>query len=86
MFGREGHDALTNKVYQFYRQTCFEPVSIKDTKSQENRRSQEAISILEKNSTTKKLKGRMVFNGKLAREWLSMEDTSSTTASLEANF
>ena len=42
--------------------------------------------ILEKNRTTKKLKGRMTSNGEQTREWLSREDTSSTTASLEAFF
>ena len=38
--------------------------------------------ILEKNNT-KEVKVVMVFNGKPTRKWLSREDTSSTTASLE---
>ena len=38
--------------------------------------------ILEKNNT-KEVKVVMVFNGKPTRKWLSREDTSSPTASLE---
>ena len=71
---------------QLYRRTCFDPIYIKDLTPQEKRRAQEAIIILEQNSTTKKLKWRMVFNGKPTREQLSREDTSSPTTSLEAIF
>ena len=42
--------------------------------------------ILYKNSTIKIFKGIMVFNGKPAIEWLSREDASFTTESLEAIF
>ena len=38
------------------------------------------MMIPEQNSTTKKLKGRMVFNGKPTRECFSKEDTSSPMA------
>ena len=38
----------------FYTQTWFEPISIKNLKPQEKRRAKEAIIILEQNSTTKK--------------------------------
>ena len=79
-FGREGRDALNKYMDQIYRLTCFEPIAIKDLIPQEYRRSQEDIMILDQNSTTKKLKGRMVFNGKLTREWLSVDDNSSPTA------
>ena len=42
--------------------------------------------ILEKKTTLKKLKGGMVLNGKLTRQWLSKDDTSSTTESQEDIF
>ena len=65
---------------QLYRQKFFDPVYIKDLTQQYKRRAHEAIIILEQNSTTKKLKGIMVFNRKPNREWLSREDNSSPTA------
>ena len=71
---------------QLYRQTCFEPISIKYFMPQDNIRAREDIIIPEQNSTTKKLKGIMVFNGKPTIEWLSSEDNSSPTVSLEAIF
>ena len=69
---------------QFYRQTYFYSISIKVLKPHEKRRDNEAIIILEKNDTTKKPKGRMGFNGKPTREWLSRDENSNTTASLES--
>ena len=71
---------------QVYRKTCFEPIYIKYLTTQEKRRVQEDIIILEENSTTKKTKRRMVFNGKPTRMWLSREDNSSTTESLDDIF
>ena len=40
--------------------------------------------IPEQKSTTKKLTGRIVFNGKTVRKWFTREGTSSPTSSLEA--
>ena len=39
-FGREGCDALTKEMDQIYRQTCFDPIYIKELTPQENRGSQ----------------------------------------------
>ena len=61
---REGCDALTKKMDKLNMQTCFVPICIKDLKPQYNRISKEDIIILEKKSTTTKLKVRMVSNGK----------------------
>ena len=56
MFGRKGCGALTNYMDQLYRWTFSDTISIKYLIPQENRRAQEAIMILEHNSTTTKLK------------------------------
>ena len=45
-----------------------------------NKRVQEAIMIMEKKNTKKE--GRILFNGKPTREWLSRKDILSTMASL----
>ena len=83
-FVREGHDALTKEMDQLYRRTYFETIYIRYLETKEKRRSQEDKIILNKNITTKKTEGRMVSNVKPTRQWLSREDTSSPTASLQA--
>ena len=51
----------------------------------ERQRTQDAMMLLaEKNSG--EIKGRCVYKGNGTRDWLSREDTSSPTASLEAIF
>ena len=54
--GREGSDALTKYMDQIYSQIVFEPIYITDLSSQESRRSQEGIIILEQKSTKKNSK------------------------------
>jgi hypothetical protein len=49
----------------------------------ERRKAQQASVFLgEKRDGT--VKGRMVYNGKPTREWLSREDSASATAALES--
>ena len=43
---------MTKEMGQIYRQTCFEPVSIKQLTPQDKIRAQEAIMILDQKSTT----------------------------------
>ena len=83
-FGQKGRNELTKEMEQLCRETCFVPISIKKLDPHYKRRAQEDIMILKQKSTTKKTKGRMVFNGKPTRERLSREDTSSPMESLEA--
>jgi hypothetical protein len=50
---------------------------------EERRKSVDALMFLgEKRDTS--IKGRMVYNGKPTRKWLSREDASSPTAALES--
>ena len=53
-FGREGCGALTKDMDQLCKQTCFKPIYIKYLKLWQNRRAQEAITILGQKSTTTK--------------------------------
>eukprot|EP00980_Cylindrotheca_fusiformis_P030969 scaffold25690_cov333-Cylindrotheca_fusiformis.AAC.1 len=54
-------------------------------KPSEKRKAMEALMFLtEKRDGT--IKGRMVYNGKPTRDWLSREDAASPTASLEGVF
>eukprot|EP00980_Cylindrotheca_fusiformis_P020847 scaffold7835_cov53-Cylindrotheca_fusiformis.AAC.2 len=81
VFGDKGKKAATKEMDQLYKRNCFEPVSIKDMKPSKKRKAMEALMFLtEKRDGT--IKGRMVYNGKPTRDWLSREDVASPTASL----
>jgi hypothetical protein len=85
LFGERGRDGVNKEMAQLHQRGCFTPVSVKDMTASERRKAQEALMFLtEKND--KRVKGRMVYNGKLTREWLSQEDSSSPTAALESIF
>jgi hypothetical protein len=82
-FGQKGSDAATKELKQLHDRVCFEPISIADMSQSEIRKSMEALMLLtEKRDGT--IKGRMVYNGKPTREWLSREDSTSPTVSLES--
>ena len=86
VFGEAGKVAALKEVDQLYKRSCFTPINVKDLSNRERRKAQVAIMLLTKKTLTKEIKGRMVFNGKPTREWLSKEDTSSPTATLESIF
>jgi len=83
VFGARGKKASTKELDQLYRRNCFTPVSIKDMTIEERRRAQVALMFLtEKRDGS--VKGRMVYNGKPTREWLSREESASPTAATES--
>jgi hypothetical protein len=83
IFGQKGRDASKKKMDQLHRRRCFTPKSIAEMTQIEQRKAQQALMFLgEKRDRT--VKGRMVYNGKPTREWLSREDSVSPTAALES--
>ena len=81
-FGERGRAAAIKELSQMDKRTCFTPISVKDLTPIERKRAMEALMFLgEKRSGV--VKGRMVYNGKPTREWLSKEDAASPTATLE---
>jgi hypothetical protein len=83
VFGQKGHDASMKEMDQLPRRSCFTPAPIKTMTQAEQRKAQVALMFLgEKRDGT--IKGRMVYNGKPTREWLSREDSASPTAALES--
>ena len=83
LFGDRGKEASKKELDQLCRRNCFTPISISDMTVEERRRAQVALMFLtEKRS--KEVKGRMVFNGKPTREWLSREESASPTAATES--
>jgi hypothetical protein len=69
-FGKSGHDAALKEIDQLHQRTCFEPISVKDLSPEEKARAMVALMFLaQKRDAT--IKGRLVYNGKPSREWLS---------------
>ena len=78
-----GKKAAHKEMDQLHQRNCFYPMAIADLTPDEHRKAVEALMFLtEKRDGT--IKGRMVYNGKPTREWLSREDSASPTASLES--
>jgi hypothetical protein len=69
--------------YTLHQRTCFAPLNIKDMKTSEQKKAQQALMFLTE-KRDKSVRGRMVYNGKPTREWLSREDAVSPTAALES--
>jgi hypothetical protein len=83
VFREKGHDASKKEIDQLHKRTCFAPLKVKEMKPSERKKAQMALMFLtEKRDKT--VKGRMVYNDKPTREWLSREDAASPTAALES--
>ena len=84
-FGTKGKNATPKELHQLHDRVCFEPISVNSMSPNVKKKAQEALMFLtEKCDGT--IKGRMVYNGKPTREWLSKEDSASPTVSLESLF
>ena len=80
-----GKEAAIQELTQLCKRNCFSPVSIKDmTRTGENK-AQEALMFLSEKKDGS-IKGRMVYNGKPTREWMTREDVASPTAATESVF
>lgn len=85
VLGDRGKVAATSEMDQLYQRNCFEPILVSKMSPSERRKAQEAFMFLtEKRDGS--IKGRMVYNGKPTREWISKEDSASPTASTESVF
>ena len=82
-FGEGGHVAASSELNQLHRRNCFTPISINELTASERKKAQEALMFLTE-KRDQSIKGRMVYNGKPTREWLSREDSASPTAALES--
>jgi hypothetical protein len=83
IFRQKGPDAFKKELNQLHRRSCFTPKSIAEMTQIEQRKPQQALMFLgEKRDGT--VKGRMVYNRKPTREWLSREDSASPIAALKS--
>jgi len=75
MFGEKGRKAAGKELDQLHQRNCHMPIDVKDLTPKEKAQAMGALMFLqEKKDGT--MKGRMVYNGKPTREWLSREDSS----------
>jgi hypothetical protein len=82
-FGDKGAQAATKELDQLHQRNCFTPIDVSKMTPSEKKKAQQALMFLtEKRDGT--VKGRMVYNGKPTREWMSREDSASPTVSLES--
>ena len=82
-FGLRGEEAASKELDQLHQRNCFNPIDVALLTPSEKKKAQMALMFLtEKRDGS--VKGRMVYNGKPTREWLSKDDAASPTASLEA--
>ena len=83
VFSKKGHEASAKEINQLYWRNCFSPISVESMTTGERRKVMTALMCLTKKCDST-IKGRMVYNGKPTREWLSREDLASPTATLES--
>jgi hypothetical protein len=83
LFGKRGEDGAMKEMAQLHNRVCFRPIDVSTLTIEEKRKAQEALMFLSE-KRDESVKGRMVYNGKPTREWLSREDAASPTATLES--
>ena len=82
LFGDRGHKASAAEMAQLHDRKCFKPLSVNTLSQIERKRAQIAMMLLTEKRCGK-IKGRMVFDGRKTREWITKEDSASPTATLE---
>ncbi len=82
-FGEHGEHATSKELDQLHRCNCFTPISINEMTQSEHKKAMEALMFLTK-KRNRSIKGRLVYNGKPTRKWLTREDSASPTAALES--
>ena len=82
LFGDRGHKASAAEMEQLHVRKCFKPVLVSTLSQIERKRAQIAMMLLTEKRCGK-IKGRMVFDGRKTREWITKEDSASPTATLE---
>jgi hypothetical protein len=70
VFGNKGHEASMKEIDQLHKRMCFAPLKIKEIKPSKRKKAQIALMFLTE-KRDKSVKGRMVYNRKTTREWLS---------------
>lgn len=84
-YGEEGKKATTKELDQLHCRNCFTPIDVSKLTEGEKKKAMEALMFLSE-KRDKRIKGRMVYNGKPTREWFNKEDAKSPTVAMESVF
>ena len=85
IFGERGMAATKKEIGQLYKRNCFTPIDVSKMTPSERKKAVDSLLFLcEKRDGS--VKGRMVYNGKPTRKWLSRDETASPTVALESTF
>jgi hypothetical protein len=82
VFGKQGHEALKKAIDQLHKRTCFAPLKVKNMKPSKRKKALMALMFLTE-KRDKSVKGRMVYNGKPTREWLSRRSSKPNRGTRE---
>ena len=83
LFQQDGYKAAVDELDQLHRRVCFTPMSVSELTPSEKKKAMEALMLLSEKKD-KSIKGRMVYNGKPSRAWMSKEESTSPTTTLES--
>ena len=76
VFGTEEPPVCKAEIKQMHDQRCFKSIAVAELTRQESVRSQEGLILLTR-KISDSVKGRLVYNRKATRDWISKENTSS---------
>jgi hypothetical protein len=75
-------EAASEELNQLHKRNCFNPIDVSTLTKTKKKKAMESLLFLTE-KVDGRIKGRLVYNGKPTREWLSKEEAASPTASLE---
>ena len=82
-FKEEAPPAVKVELKQMHQRTCFRAITVAELTRIERQWAQEGLMLLTRKRSGK-VKGRLVYNGKPTRDWISKEDKSSPTVANDA--
>lgn len=83
VFGARGVSAAKEELKQLHDRTCWRALAVKELTRQERERAMECLMFLTEKKTND-IKGRLAYNGKPTRDWITREDKSSPMAHTES--
>ena len=77
-FMHEGKDAAKCELSQMHQRRCYRAIAVKELTRQERQRAVEGLMLLTRKKSGD-VKGRLAYNGKPTRKWITKEEKSSPT-------
>ena len=82
-FGQDGIAAAKSELKQMHDRTCFRAMAVAELTRQEKERAMDGLMFVQQKKSGVH-KGRLAYNGKPTRKWVSREDKSSPTCFTES--